>query len=465
MKEKKLNIFLLIALIVGTIIGGGIFNSPTDLIMKANPLASLIAWVIGGFGILMLVLVFYKLSVLKPELTGGIYTYSKAGFGNYMGFNSFWGYWLGSIFGNIAFITLFFKALNSMLGPHALSSLWCFIGGSAILWIYTLIAWLGTQEASILNAVVTILKIIPLFLVIIIGIFTFDFNKLNVPNWTSVLIVNHHFSSLGTQINDAMSTIVWCFVGIEATVTMSRRAKKPNDVGIATVVSFLIVLILYMLVSIFPMGIATPKELSHSLVPLVTVFKQNQFAYLGSLIIKIGLLISLLGALLSWFIIGPEIAYVTSIDNNLPKKFKKLNKHKVPSYALLVYTLIMQFFLLLLLLPQLQSAYTVAYTLATSMTLVSYLLSAMYGAKVAYHQKKDYWFKLFASLAVIYTIYMLIAAGIEYVFASTILFGLGIPLYLASPGKLTNKEKFVASGIVAIGSIAMIFIVQGYIHL
>lgn len=168
----------------------------------------------------------------------------------------------------------------------------------------------------------TILKIIPLFLVIIIGIFTFDFNKLNVPNWTSVLIVNHHFSSLGTQINDAMSTIVWCFVGIEAAVTMSRRAKKPNDVGIATVVSFLIVLILYMLVSIFPMGIATPKELSHSLVPLVTVFKQNQFAYLGSLIIKIGLLISLLGALLSWFIIGPEIAYVTSIDNNLPKKFK-----------------------------------------------------------------------------------------------------------------------------------------------
>lgn len=96
MKEKKLNLFLLITLIVGTIIGGGIFNSPTDLILKANPMAALIAWLIGGFGILMLVLVFYKLSVIKPEMNGGIYTYAKEGFGNYIGFNSFWGILDGS---------------------------------------------------------------------------------------------------------------------------------------------------------------------------------------------------------------------------------------------------------------------------------------------------------------------------------------------------------------------------------
>ena len=121
MKDKKLNLFLLITLIIGTIIGGGIFNSPTDLILKANPLAAVLAWLLGGFGVLMLTLVFYELSVHKPELTGGIYTYAKQGFGNYAGFNSFWGYWIGSIFGNIAFITLFFKTVNSKLGSHQLS--------------------------------------------------------------------------------------------------------------------------------------------------------------------------------------------------------------------------------------------------------------------------------------------------------------------------------------------------------
>ncbi len=89
MKDKKLNLFLLITLIIGTIIGGGIFNSPTDLILKANPLTAIIAWLIGGFGVLMLTLVFYELSIYKLKLTGGIYTYAKEGFGNYTGFNSF----------------------------------------------------------------------------------------------------------------------------------------------------------------------------------------------------------------------------------------------------------------------------------------------------------------------------------------------------------------------------------------
>ena len=77
MKEKKLNLFLLITLIVGTIIGGGIFNSPTDLILKANPMAALVAWLIGGFGILMLVRVSSKRAFINPDITGGIYTSAK----------------------------------------------------------------------------------------------------------------------------------------------------------------------------------------------------------------------------------------------------------------------------------------------------------------------------------------------------------------------------------------------------
>lgn len=78
MKDKKLNLFLLITLIIGTIIGGGIFNSPTDLILKANPLSAVLAWLLGGFGVLMLTLVFYELSIYKPELTGvSIPTLSK----------------------------------------------------------------------------------------------------------------------------------------------------------------------------------------------------------------------------------------------------------------------------------------------------------------------------------------------------------------------------------------------------
>ncbi|MRN06598.1 amino acid permease [Lactobacillus sp. 0.1XD8-4] len=462
-KEKKLNLFLLITLIVGTIIGGGIFNSPTDLILKANPLASLIAWLIGGFGILMLVLVFYKLAIIKPEMNGGIYTYAREGFGNYVGFNSFWGYWMGAVFGNIAFISLFFKTLNSMLGTHQLSPLWCFIGGSIILWGYTAITWFGVREASILNAVITILKILPLVLVVIVGIFDFQPHIFDVPDWSSILAVNHQQVSLGEQISGAMSTIVWCFVGIEAAVSMSRRAKQAKDVGKATVISFVIVLVLYISISILPMGILPAKELSQASVPLAAALNHTALGTIGSLIIKVGLLISLLGALLSWFMIGPEIAYVTSYDKDMPRPFRLVNKHNVPGFALIVYTLIMQICLLVLLLPQLQTAYTIAYTLAATMTLVAYLLSALYGLKLAFNEKLGLGFKVIAFLASLYAIYMLIASGLEYVFASAIIFALGIPLFASAPNKMTKKEKGLAVIIALAGVVALILIVNGKI--
>ncbi|MCD7083911.1 amino acid permease [Limosilactobacillus fastidiosus] len=463
MKEKKLNLFLLITLIVGTIIGGGIFNSPTDLILKANPLAAFIAWLIGGVGILMLALVFYKLTIVKPDLNGGIYTYAKEGFGNYVGFNSFWGYWLGAIFGNIAFISLFFKTLNSML-PYPLSPLGCFIGGSIILWVYTWIGWRGVRKVSILNAVITITKVLPLILVIIIGIVLFQPHVFSVPQWSHVLVSTGRPESLSHQIGQAMSTIVWCFVGIEAAVSMSRRAKKHSEVGLATVISFVIVWCLYVLVSLLPMGIIPAHELSTSSVPLATVLSKSVIGIWGALIIKVGLLISLLGALLSWFMIGPEIAYVTSMDGAMPKPFREVNRHNVPGFALIVYTLIMQVILIVLLLPQLQTAYTIAYTLATTTTLVAYLLSSLYGLKLAFKESYSAGFKLVALVASAYAIYTLFATGIEYAFASAIIFALGIPVYLLAAPKMRRFEKAIALVIGVAGILAIVMIIRGGIN-
>lgn len=460
MKEKKLNLFLLITLIVGTIIGGGIFNSPTDLILKANPMVSLIGWLIGGLGILALALVFYKLTMVRPNLNGGIYSYAKAGFGEYIGFNSFWGYWLGAIFGNIAFISLFFKTLNSLLATP-LTSMECFIGGSVLLWLYTFISWHGVHNASVLNAIITIAKVIPLVLVVIVGIALFQPHIFNVSQWTTTLASTHQHVSFTEQIGQAMSTIVWCFVGIEAAVSMSRRAKKPGEVGIATIVSFIIVWLLYALVSLLPMGIVSAHELSVSSVPLATVLEKSVIGHAGSLIIKFGLLISLLGALLSWFMIGPEIAYVTSMDHALPRVFSLVNRHGVPGVSLLVYTVIMQAILVVLLLPKLQTAYTVAYTLATITTLVSYLLSALYGFKVAVKETKDWEFTLVAAIASLYAIYTIFSTGITYAFASLIIFALGIPVYLLSHSEMNRYEKLLAWIIGISGVLALIMILHG----
>ena len=94
--SQKLTLLPLIALVMGSMIGGGVFNLPSDMSRGASPGAILIGWIITGVGMLMLAFVYQSLAVRKPELNAGPYAYAKAGFGNFVGFNSAWGYWLSA---------------------------------------------------------------------------------------------------------------------------------------------------------------------------------------------------------------------------------------------------------------------------------------------------------------------------------------------------------------------------------
>lgn len=143
-KGKSLGLWLLVFIALGSMIGSGIFNSPKDLISVANPQGTMIAWIIGGFGALMLALVFVYLAARKPELKSGVYAYARDGFGDFMGFNSAWGYWSVGWLGNVSYLALFFKTLNDLLGIHALSPIHAFLIGSALLWFFFLILMAGS---------------------------------------------------------------------------------------------------------------------------------------------------------------------------------------------------------------------------------------------------------------------------------------------------------------------------------
>ena len=85
-KDKKLGLWLLVFIALGSMIGSGIFNSPKDLISVSNPQRTMLAWLIGGSGAIMLALVFVYLASRKPELKSGIFAYARDGFGDFMGF-------------------------------------------------------------------------------------------------------------------------------------------------------------------------------------------------------------------------------------------------------------------------------------------------------------------------------------------------------------------------------------------
>lgn len=121
-EEKKLGLFALIALVIGSMIGGGAFNLASDMASGAGAGAILIGWIITGVGMIALAFSFQNLTTKRPDLDGGIFTYAREGFGHFMGFNSGWGYWFAALLGNVAYGTLLFSAVGYFIKPKLMST-------------------------------------------------------------------------------------------------------------------------------------------------------------------------------------------------------------------------------------------------------------------------------------------------------------------------------------------------------
>ena len=111
--QKQLGLWTLVALVVGSMIGGGVFDLPHQMAAAANSGPILIAWVITGIGVIALALVFQNLSLRKPELEAGVYSYARKGFGEYLGFFSAFGYWASSCVGNTTYWVLIMSTLGA----------------------------------------------------------------------------------------------------------------------------------------------------------------------------------------------------------------------------------------------------------------------------------------------------------------------------------------------------------------
>lgn len=467
--NKKLGLGLLVALGIGTMIASGIFNSPTDLITTTNPMVVLISWGIGVFGVVMLGLVFYLLSNKKPELQGGIYSYAKDGYGDFIGFNSAWGYFTSSFLGNVAFIVLIFKTINSLIGEaYTMPPVLAFALASILLWSYYFVIKRGIRQAGILNLVVTIGKVIPLILVIAFGLSAFKLGTFNVENWKTILAVSGDTVSIGKQISGAMGTILWCFVGVEGLVVLSQRAESQIVVGKATIISLVITAILYVSISILSMGILPAKALVAAQTPLAAVLAQTALGSAGAIIVKVGILISVMGALLCWLLITTEILYVPAAQDGLmPKWFKKNNDKNVPINALLFGMVATQIGLLAMLSPGLQKAYFVVTHMCTTNILIPYLLSSMYAFKVYNKESGHLKEKIIAVIAGVYSIYVIYAVGIGYLGLAVVIYALGLGFYLKAKKEkkeaITNKEKLSMIAMVLIAIVMIIAAAMGKI--
>jgi arginine:ornithine antiporter/lysine permease len=460
-------------LVVGGMVGAGVFSIPRNFAQATGIYGALIAWAIAGAGMLMLCFVFQTLANRKPDLDAGVYAYARAGFGPYVGFFSAFGYWASACVGNASYWILIKSTLGAffpVLGQG--NTLTAVLISSVGIWAFHFLVLRGVKEAAGINTIVTIAKLIPLLLFVVLTIFYLKPAVFAANLWGGS---SGDYGNLFEQVKATMLVTVFVFLGIEGASNYSRFAKKREDVGVATVIGFLGVLALFASVSILAYGVLPRAEIAQLRQPSVGGVLEAAVGAWGAAFIGAGVIVSVLGAYLAWTMMAAEVLSVAAKKQDMPAFLARENANQVPSSALLMTTLLIQAVLVATLFSD--DAFTFALSLCSHLSLIPYFLTAIFALmlvlrKETYEKdsgdlRKD---TIVAILATIYTIFLLFAGGVKFLLLGFIIYAPGTILYYITrkeQGKqLFTPAEWVLFAVAVIGCIVGIYgIATGYISI
>lgn len=437
-EKDKLGLFALIAIVVGSMLGGGIFSLPQNMSQTSAVGPVIIAWLITGVGVYFIANSFRILSDVRPDLTAGIYMYAREGYGPFMGFSCAWGYWLMASFGNVAFAVILMDSFDYFFpgvftGGNNLASIIC---GSILIWMYNFLVLSGVRQAGSINIIGTIAKLVPLVLFVIIMGVVFDYTQFSFDVWgLEADAPNKALGSLPSQIMAPLLVSLWAFIGVEGAVVISGRALNPKDVGKATSLGFLIALAFYVVISVLPFGFTTQSELSTIANPSTAGVLQLVVGEWGAWLMNVGLIISVLAGWLAWTIICAEIPHAAGKNGTFPKAFAVMNKHGSASVSLWVSSAVMQAALLLAYFAN--DAWNLMLSITTVMVMPAYLASALFLYKICRNKSYDKYSKTGRTFAMIsgligsiFSIFLFYAGGLEFIMMIPIMLTLGIPIFI-----------------------------------
>lgn len=463
-KDNKLSLPTLTAMVVGSMIGSGVFLLPRRFGVETGVAGAVIAWTIAGAGMLMLAFVFQRLATRKPDLDAGIYAYARAGFGDYVGFNSAFGFWASACAGNTSYWVLIMATLGSLfpalfptLGDG--STVIAVVISSIGVWLFFYLILRGVKEAAIINRIATFAKIIPILMFIVIVVIAFKADVFTGNFWGGD--GNYSWSSLFEQAKGTMLITVFVFMGIEGASVYSRFAKKREDVGKATVIGFLAVLSVFMLVTLSSYGVMAQSELAGASQPSMAAVLESVVGPWGSVLIRVGVIISVLGAYLAWTLMAAEILYLPAKSDDMPRFLSRENSNGAPVNALIMAAGLVQFLLILLIFSD--NALDFMLDLTAALALIPYSLAAGYALKLTITRETYSDGKslvpdmVIAAVATFYTLFLVYAAGWDHLLLSCILYAPGAVLYWMARRQrglqVFKPAEAVLFGIIVLGAI------------
>lgn len=406
-------------------IGSGVFLLPASLALYGS--ISLVAWSLTALGAVSLALVFAGLSRHHPKV-GGPYAYSRAAFGEFMGFQVAYTYWIALWVGNAAIVIALIGYLGVFFPDLAADHYLAYGVSLAIVWFLTVINCLGVSSAARLQLVTTVLKILPLLMLTAYGIFFVD--------WHNLLVFNITGKSNLSALTGAATLTLWSFIGLESATVPADDVENPTQtIPRATVLGTVITAIVYIVSGIVVMGLLPMATIAESSAPYA-IAAQTLWGSTGRYFLAIAAIVSCFGALNGWTLLQGQVPMAAAKEHLFPESFAKLSSRHAPVAGLVVSSLLISLLLLLTLNKNLVEQFTFIILLATLSGLIAYLLSTMaYVLLVIRNDKIIPKLALcktvvLAAIAFAYSYWTIIGSGREVVYFGTLLFFSGVPIYV-----------------------------------
>ncbi|WP_245245193.1 amino acid permease, partial [Streptomyces palmae] len=352
------------ALVMGNIIGGGIFLLPASVAPYGT--VSLLAFGVLTVGAIALALVFGRLARRSPR-TGGPYVYAREAFGDFAGFLAAWSYWIMSWVSNAA-LAVGAVGYVHVLWPGHQSRGTDLVLALLALWLPALANLAGTRWVGAVQLVSTVLKLIPLLFIAVIGIFFFDPHKLG-----SFTEGGH--SAIG-GLSASAAILLYSYVGVESAAVSAGEVRDPErNVGRATVLGTAAAALVYLLGTLAVFGTVAHGQLVHSTAPFSDAVNTMFGGAWGGTVVAVAAVVSILGALNGWTLMSAQVPYAAAHDGLFPKFFA-VRRRGVPTAGVLIGTVLASLLTVFNYASGSQRAFEVLVLVATFSATVPYLLAS-----------------------------------------------------------------------------------------
>ena len=407
---------------VGCAIGSGIFMMPTML--APYGLLGFGGWLVAGAGSILVALTMARLVKRIPK-TGGPYVYVNEGLGDFSGFIIAWTYWVACVSAIAGISIAFVGYLGFFLPQIASSQIYALLASLMLIWIIVFLNIRSLENSSKFQLISTLLKLVPLMLIVLLGASNFDTSNLPELNPTNL----HPISLIAT----VTTLVMWSFIGIEtATVPADNVINPQETIPKVLIASVITILILYILVSVAIAALVPASELLDSSAPFALAASKI-LGVTGGAIISIGALISTLGSLNANTLTAGNLSLAAARDGLLPSKFVILTKNGTPIFTYLLTGVFVSILLMLNYTKGMVNAFVFMAMLSTLSTLIAYAFCAIAEFKFAKADVKNLRRNnalLLSCITFLYAFFAIWGAGIEMIIYSLILILIGTPIYL-----------------------------------